>query len=355
MGRTRPEIIFVKGPQRGRSEVLTAEVVIVGRGADCDVEIGEETVSRRQMRFELTYDGWVVENLSRNRILINGRKYKAARRVLLETGDMLAVGLSTEILFVSAGDDPSEALEALYSQRPDLAPEEPPEAPGPEQAAMQHPPAEGEIVAVTADQPARPGAQALEEARKAKIRKYAIFFGVYAVLLIVGIIVLKSHVGGDQKRPSQRRPVKLTHQQIADVLRRQRELPRYAAEADEALEKALRFYDTRNVNDGDLYRAVKHFNRHLAFKGQSMFEKVKDESIYQQALTELTERVRRAYDNAFTFEMAKNWENALRLFQEIQSILPVNEAPDAEPDNLIFRNVHEHIKYVRRHSPRKRR
>ena len=208
---SRPEIIFVNGPQRGHSEPLTADVVIVGRGADCDVRIGEQTVSRRQVRFELTYDGWVVENLSRNPILIDGRKYKAARRVILETGDVLAMGLSTEILFVSAGDSPAEALSELYRQRPELEPQQPPtapdgqpappEEPGPTttQAVMQHSPTEAVVAGATAEQTARPGGATLERARKAKIRKYAIFFGIYAVALIVGIIVLKSHVGGDRQ------------------------------------------------------------------------------------------------------------------------------------------------------------
>ena len=75
MGGPRPELVFLSGPQAGERAVLMADIVEAGRSPSCDVHLTEQHASRRQMQFQLTPDGWAVENLSVNRIRINGKRY----------------------------------------------------------------------------------------------------------------------------------------------------------------------------------------------------------------------------------------------------------------------------------------
>ena len=81
MADGRPaELIFVVGPQRGQRVALRTAVAIAGRGTQAEIPLLEETVSRQQMRFELTAQGWLVESLSKNSPLrIGKRKYKPGK------------------------------------------------------------------------------------------------------------------------------------------------------------------------------------------------------------------------------------------------------------------------------------
>ena len=118
MAAARPELLFVRGPQAGQRVVLTTGQAVLGRSPECDVRLEEESASRRQVQFEMTAEGVVVENLSSQGTLISGKRYKSGKRVLLDTGDVLAAGAVTEILFVAAGDDPEAALTAYRQARP---------------------------------------------------------------------------------------------------------------------------------------------------------------------------------------------------------------------------------------------
>ena len=81
----------------------------------------EEAASREHIRFLFTHDGWVMENLSANGTLINNKRYKRDKKILLDTGDVLGVGLETKILYVAPGDDPEEALGAWRAANPEPA------------------------------------------------------------------------------------------------------------------------------------------------------------------------------------------------------------------------------------------
>ena len=91
-----------------------------------------------------TADGWIMENLSANGTAVNGRRYKADKQILLATGDVIGVGMETEILFVAGGDDPAEAI-ARYrqsqqspnlSRRPNPPPRRRPPCPPPRPASI---------------------------------------------------------------------------------------------------------------------------------------------------------------------------------------------------------------------------
>jgi pSer/pThr/pTyr-binding forkhead associated (FHA) protein len=69
----------------------TVAAVVVGRGSDCDVVVGEETVSRHHA--ELRHDDgdtWTVRDLdSLNGTWLNGARVREAR---IGRGDVLCLG-----------------------------------------------------------------------------------------------------------------------------------------------------------------------------------------------------------------------------------------------------------------------
>jgi len=110
MSKEHPVLIFVAGPQAGQRVELTHPVAILGRGADADVLFTEQYISRKHMKYELLPDGPTFEILSKQGVWVNGKRYKAGKKIILETGDLIGLGLETQVLFVSAGDDPELAL-----------------------------------------------------------------------------------------------------------------------------------------------------------------------------------------------------------------------------------------------------
>ena len=132
MASARARLIFVDGPQRGDEVVLADNVVLAGRDPSAGVQFTEQYASRRQLRFELAVYGWTLENLSTNPIRVNGKKYKAAKKILLATGDVIAVAAETQILFTGPDDDPRDALDAYRQEHPapaETSPREPSERP----------------------------------------------------------------------------------------------------------------------------------------------------------------------------------------------------------------------------------
>ena len=353
----RPELIFVAGPQQGERCLLASNNVVVGRSPNCDVHAVEDTVSREQMRMDLTADGWVVENVSRNAIRINDTKFKRAKRILVETGDVIGIGIETRILFVATGDDPEIALRAFR------------EANGPPEAqpepTLPEPPAEDRdqpAPDTTAVEPASTGAPATalvdehDRQRRAKIRKYIIGFGVYATALVALIVFLGTRSDDEGKVTSSGRSLrKLTDKEIEDTIVAPTDAPRYPTEAADALRKALRYYEHELDQQGDLYRAVKYFKLHLAFKGSPDFDQIKHHAIFLKAQDKLIEQAKTTYSAAWVYENNRQWRAALEKYEQLLRMLPVTEDPYPEPNNAVFRNVLEHERFVRKHLEKRRR
>ena len=360
MAAGRPELIFVRGPQQGQRSTPLANAAIVGRDPNCDVQVTEKTVSRQQIRLDLTADGWMATNLSSNPIRINGKRYKAGRQVLLDTGDVLALGRETEILFVAADDDPERALAAHRMAQPQAEPD-PAEAPDQtgepvaEAEPADQPPTEAVPAAAAPATAPISVADELARAKKAKKRKYLIGFAVYAAGMIVLIAVLASiKSGGDGGGP--RRPQrKLTDRQIAEAISASLDVPSYPTEAEHALQKAREHHAGELDTPGDLYRAVKYFKLYLAYRGSPQFEQTRDQRAFRNAQRKLTEQVQGLYRDAWAHENARQWPKALALYEELLRMLPVKEEPYPEENNVIFRNVLEHVGTVRTHMKRKRR
>lgn len=361
MAPSRPELIFVAGPQEGERGLLGCDVVVLGRSTSCDVQITEQAVSREQAIITLTTDGWVIENLSSNPIRINGKKYKQKKKIVLDTGDVLGFGVRSEVLFVAPGDDadaavgeyrinhplPIEVQQEFFSPAPSSAP--------PADEAAEAP------VRPDRSEPEQAGQEATaRKAHKAKIRNYVIGGAVYVAVMIVAVVLLMNlkKDGGIETRRVEGR-TNLSDSQIAEAVRAplaMKNVSRHPSEAALALRSARKYYDGWIDRPGDLYRSVKYFKLYLAYKGDNRFENTQDERIFLTARQLLIDRVTETYRAAWVHENQKDWPKAYELFDKIRNMLPVNEEPGAEKNHLVFRNVLAHISYVRRkYQERKRR
>ncbi|GAG21121.1 unnamed protein product, partial [marine sediment metagenome] len=79
MSQPRPELIVVSGIAQGQRAVLMDNVAFLGRSGECDVQINEPTISRKQVKFKLAPGGWILESISSGPIRINGKKYKTGQ------------------------------------------------------------------------------------------------------------------------------------------------------------------------------------------------------------------------------------------------------------------------------------
>ena len=342
-------LIFVTGPQTDQRVVLITNVVLVGRGSQADVRLEERHASRRQFQLTLTNDGWVFENLSRRRTCVNGKKYKAGRKIILDTGDVIGVGIKTEILFVAAGDDAEGALDAYRAEYPVGAAAATP-APGaqPDQKPSEPPPLPvWQPLVPVGDQPGgderQPHAaeELAAEERKAKFKKYAMVFAVYLVVMLVGVIVLRRFrrktdtvPGGDT------RPLRLSKEEIADFIAQEFTKLRNPAKAREALLESERWLDSKE-NPGHLYRAVHNYKLAIAY-GRLLT--AVEERAFREARAQLVKRVRSKYDAAWKYEMADNYRDAKRFFEDLLEIIPyVHEYEDP-----IRKKIVQHLTFIMR-------
>ena len=258
----RALLIFVGGPQQSQRKALPGGIIRAGRSPAAGVQLTEDYISREQMQFTLTDDGWTLENLSApNPTRINGKKYRKSQKVLLDTGDVIAAGLETQILFVAPGDDAEEALTAWLGRTEEApAPEGPAEAevigevePGEATRAplIQPLPAESPKQQQAEEEPeeeAGPLSEEEEEAlkRKAKVKKYTILFSVYLTVIIAFFIIL------NKVRPSgpevvRGRPRELTKLDVEEVLDAKFDPTPNELASRKALAEALRLWRAKRV------------------------------------------------------------------------------------------------------------
>jgi len=373
MADPRALLIFVSGPQKGQRKALPGGIVRAGRSPSFGVHLTEDYVSREQMQFALTDDGWTVENLSvGNPTRINGKKYRTGRKVLLDTGDVLGAGMDTEILFVAPGDDAEEAYHAWLARADAVeAPEAPATAqvigavqPGDqtEKAVVVQPlapekpeePAEAEE-----EQPPEPAGELTEEEeearrRKAKVKKYTILFGVYFAVIIGFFVVLSKlrPAGPDTPRG---RPPELTKLDIDEII----ESSRFNRRANElacqkALHEAVRLYRAKRVDDGNLYRSIKQFKLATAYNPTGTLYDPEHSRMFLDAKKELLRAVWETYEEALRQSHARAWRKASVLFEDLLRMIPAKDHP-AEQHNKLFDNIVDHSTYAKTQLARRRR
>ena len=360
MSQNHPELVFIAGPQTGQRVTLSRAAAVLGRGSGSDILLSEEFASREQARYELLQAGPTLENLSTRGTWINGKRFKAGKKVLLETGDLVGVGTDTEILFVSAGDDVDAALADCEEARPAgrsafgkrlAASEEPvqePESdlPPPESAAPapgQPPPLPDDVKPseMTADERAR-------AERKARQRKILVSLGIYFVV-IVGIAVALALYTSEGTDGQQQVPPMLKPDEIAKALRAPVARNTSKIRQEERLKLAVGMYQQYGLQPKYLYRCAQAFKEALAYGGRGFFDQPEHDKVYREVLDRLIEEMNRKYRNAYLLELKEDWQKAEEEFHEILSLF-TQEDQTVDSQNPIFKNAELHynrVKYYR--------
>ena len=173
-----------------------------------------------------------------------------------------------------------------------------------------------------------------------------------AVLTALGVfLATRSQKTSEDPRAALR---KLTRQKIDASISEPFRMPEHPGEAAAALREAVNLFDRRE-RTGNLYRAIKHFKLHLAFRGGKGFEKTEHDTMFLEARNLLVEQVASTYEEAWRREKARQWTQALALYRQLIEMTPVMEDPHPEKDNVIYRNVWQHVRHVRRRVKKRRR
>ncbi|HNX26794.1 MAG TPA: FHA domain-containing protein [Phycisphaerae bacterium] len=352
MPDARPELIFVAGPQKGQRTVLMDNNIIAGRSSQADIKITEETVSRQHLRFALTIDGWIVENLSANKIEISGQSYKRGKQVLLETGDTISLGSETTLLFVSSGDDPIAAMEKYLNTNTNQTQTPPPAAP---EQAQQTPPAQKKSVKPESSSLKKSPADKLTTTEKKRKTKLYVSAAIVYLIAMAGLFTFlalakksSSTVGNSEK------PAILTRETIAAALTCDLNHAPNAEASAKHLRLAREYYRTRNATDKNLYLCVKNYRLYLSFRrpDQKTFQ-IEDESQYNTAKKELIDKIMSIYENGWALENASHFSQAIGEFELLlQRYLPPSEMPQFNTvtpeanDAMVSENIQDHISYI---------
>lgn len=95
-----PILIAQEGPLKGRRWSIS-HTIVLGRESSCDVVIADRQISRYHARLTPTTEGIMLEDMgSKNGTHLNGKELSAP--VVLQDGDMFAVSLAQEFMFLTS-------------------------------------------------------------------------------------------------------------------------------------------------------------------------------------------------------------------------------------------------------------
>jgi len=364
----RAHLESIAGPEKGETFRVAPGTTLIGRDPSCDVALSESAVSRQHARIEHREDQWTVRNLSPNGTRLNKKSIDEA---VLSDGDVIRVGAKTRLRFLV------ETVAVSLTGRPQFRPRA---LEAQEEEAGEEPAAEEE---------AKPS---LFHRRKG----WFIGLGAYLlVILMVGLVLAFRGCGGSGARAI---PVLALEDMIvsepgATALRVDRVTPDYIVCQDEfgrtvrvsrqdlksgkakrivgirqAIEgklqeykktlridlsaaeahrnRALDLYDQRNSKAGNLFSAVRYFQKALAYYGGRGYfpNQPTVDTIYLECLREVKDRIHREYTNAVLDEKAGEYKRAMRRYKHVLAMVP-------EPGNKIVENVSRRINALRKRYP----
>lgn len=341
----RPELLFVSGPQKGQRVVLMRDAMLGGRGDLADLAFTEEFVSREQLQFQRIAEGWAVERLPKsNPMSINGKRYKPGKQILLASGDVIAVGISTEILFVDATDDPNHVLAEYRREHPEAEPSpvEPTAATVQEQARPVAP-----FTIETPTAAAKPASPKKPKAKSSKAKKYLISFVAYLAVLAVGAIFL-SQLKKDKGQTDESAPPRLSSRTISDVLRSDLEQSPNDVSAQRSLKEARTYFRLRSSDRRNRYRCLLAYRLYRAYRRPEQRTFLpEDERQYNLVVEELTNEVRNLYDRAWIAEQNRQWAKAKEQYELLTKYIPMSLADDdPKVRDVLLENVMSHTRYV---------
>ena len=101
-------LIYPPGPDMGRRFALSRSEITLGRGADCDIQVDRDSVSRKHARVFRSGDAWMVEDLqSTNGSYVND---VPVTRSVMRDSDFLKIGSAIFKFLAGSG------IEAAYHE-----------------------------------------------------------------------------------------------------------------------------------------------------------------------------------------------------------------------------------------------
>lgn len=106
-----PALVVIYGAQLGKAYYLQSAELVLGRSAACDIQLPEDSVSRRHARVTVARHVVTVSDLdSTNGLFVNGHRVQRAE---LQDGDRLHLG-ETVLKFLSRNNAESKFHEDIY-------------------------------------------------------------------------------------------------------------------------------------------------------------------------------------------------------------------------------------------------
>ena len=97
----KPVLIIHEGEKAGQRWMIQRDLVVLGRGSECDLLLPERQVSRQHVRIKHIDDQYVLEDLdSKNGTWVNGQQLKGER--VLHDGDEIQIALAVKMIFVES-------------------------------------------------------------------------------------------------------------------------------------------------------------------------------------------------------------------------------------------------------------
>lgn len=107
-------LVHIQGSELGRVRQLSSPALLVGRGADAELWLSDDGVSRKHARFIREDDVYYVEDLgSANGTFVQGERISGRQQ--LNDGDQIQMGPSAVFRYSLTDDDQKALLEQLYS------------------------------------------------------------------------------------------------------------------------------------------------------------------------------------------------------------------------------------------------
>lgn len=98
----KPVLLIHEGEKSGLRRVVREDVLVIGRGGECDLVLPERQVSREHIRIFCEDDGYYMTDLdSKNGTWLNGKQVKN-ETVPLQDGDEIQLALAVKITFVGS-------------------------------------------------------------------------------------------------------------------------------------------------------------------------------------------------------------------------------------------------------------
>jgi len=365
MTQQQAQLIILSGPERGLRITLAEFPLTMGRSVTCGLCLSEPFISREHAVLDWTDEGVMMTVRARRGVKIGAKTYKAGKYILLDTGDVLALGGETEILFVAAGADPDAALAAELARR--QTPSEPAAPRRERQPAAedtetgQGPPPEAHTAGAVTEpdevrvKPIPAEAEAIR--RKRRTRKLLIALGVY--LLVLAGLALALLLSRSEATARITVPVFEAHQIEAMLLDplgdRKRDMQPNSQEAAKALAEARQRYMWRRVNPPDRYWCVYQYQRYLRLSSRQLLSDIDDRQKYDTAFSELLAEVTRLYLVGCQGARQERWTTAIRSLEAIVGNIGTETDPDRRiegfvPDQLhpINVNVQKHLRAIAR-------